>query len=498
MGFFSNIKKTIKKVGQTIIPGGSKGYLEPKKKQLGKPIIKSSEAAGMSGSEKAKYQIVDTSAGTSALDQIPEGNIQDELRKDNDLGDTAPKLRGGVSSTGTSVSGGTGQAPAEGATQTIQTEHGDAVVTQQNEDGSFSYQTEDGSNYYTDKDGKTTVLYSGSVMPITADDIMTVVALASGIGAIVKGVISSVVKVASAKAATSIATKEIATAAGGKFTTKAIVNVGKGASKEAVEAAVKGAGKGTIVNIATRAGVNSKTGGLLLGMIGKSGGWMGKSAAAIGTAMGIASSYIFSGFIEEEASQQLVYAYNTALSEGDLEGAQAIINLDADIYDDGFIDAIPGINGIDAIRDYYKANKLAREGRQKKLDRILRGELTPGEAKKQFDNDQIYGKVNPETGEYELSPTELAKREEAAEYYNNLQKDAGEPTSNYNKATGKYEPSSSLGFGLLRTPGGYEDTKVTKPDTENITLEAYNALTDEERALLTAEEIKYIESRLGL
>ncbi len=61
--------------------------------------------------------------------------------------------------------------------------------------------------------------------------------------------------------------------------------------------------------------------------------------------------------------------------------------------------------------------------------------------------DLIYGKVDPTTGLYMPSPTEMAKRRWNDEYYG---RDGG--------VAQQWEPPSSFRFGLLHTAGGYEAT----------------------------------------
>ena len=485
MGFFSNIINSIKK---------TLGIGQPK--QLGSVIVKPSEVSQISkGTPYSVPETGVTGVGGGASKQgtpfsIPTGNIQEELKSGSTGANVQPSGESvptspttQISSNQTNISGRTGSPQVN---QTIQTPKGTGNVTQSNPDGSYSYQTEDGSSYYVDPTGKESPMYSGGAMPITPEDIVTAVTLATGIGALVKLTIKGVVSGLSAKATDIMATRAIETAAkgGGITTIRTTTNLATG----------------TVQRVA----VNTVTAKNTLSLIQKAGALFGKSKAAIGAAMAIGGSYVFSGFIEEEASQALGFAFTTAIKEGDLEGAQAILDLDKEIYDDGFIASIPVINSIEAVQDWYKANKLSRETKQKQVDRLKQGLLTPAEfeaAKKQEEKEkkemEIYGRLDPETGEYILSPTELAKRKESEEYYAGLKE---EKEGSYNSegvwVPSKYEPASTLGFGLLKT--GSITTPSKKIDPKTITLEEFNGLSKDELALLSQTEIAAIKKRLGI
>jgi hypothetical protein len=63
----------------------------------------------------------------------------------------------------------------------------------------------------------------------------------------------------------------------------------------------------------------------------------------------------------------------------------------------------------------------------------------------------------------------------------------------------KFEGSSTLSFGLLKT--GSETTAaktITKPKVKTITLEEFNGLSKDELALLSQAEIAAIKKRLGI
>lgn len=81
----------------------------------------------------------------------------------------------------------------------------------------------------------------------------------------------------------------------------------------------------------------------------------------------------------------------------------------------------------------------------------------------------LYGYVN-ENGVYVPSYTEQAKRLEAQQYYNGLQ---GGQSSTTSSGKSEFQPPSTLTFGLLKTPGGYETA-----DKSSVVPEGSQFVTD--------------------
>ena len=86
----------------------------------------------------------------------------------------------------------------------------------------------------------------------------------------------------------------------------------------------------------------------------------------------IIGSYPFAGFIKEEALQTIGFAADKAIANGDFENAEAALALEDDMLNPSFTDkvvgAIPFVNVVDKLNDYFKAARIASSVRRKVLE----------------------------------------------------------------------------------------------------------------------------------
>lgn len=213
-------------------------------------------------------------------------------------------------------------------------------------------------------------------------------------------------------------------------------------------------------------------------------------------------SYPFTKFIKEESLQQLSFAANSAEKAGDVAGMEAALDyqdkvLNPELMHD-ILDFVPGINTVQALRDFYGAADLAKNNARRRLstmkedmvteDNVLTGTATPEEvddyiernpfsdiansakderkAAERLTDEEYYAKVREER----LADKEADRLIDEA-YFAGLraQKLAQKASDRRNNeayyaglgggGAGEFETPSTLNFGLLKTPGGYDTAK---------------------------------------
>ncbi len=149
--------------------------------------------------------------------------------------------------------------------------------------------------------------------------------------------------------------------------------------------------------------------------------WLTKLAAAatnpkmvVGGLMAVIGTYPFAGFIKEEALQTLGFGINSAVRNGDFDGAQIAIDQQKEVLDPGMWDqiknSIPFVNVLTQLDNFYQAarTKLAID---EKVVSDLQTQTDAGET-----SDEFYKRIAQER----LDAKE-AERIATAEYYKNVE-----------------------------------------------------------------------------
>ena len=130
----------------------------------------------------------------------------------------------------------------------------------------------------------------------------------------------------------------------------------------------------------------------------------------VGTLVASIGSYPFAGFIKEEALQTLGFATKTAIENGDFQGAQEALAMQEDILNPNLwskiIAALPYLNVVDSLKDFYASAKLKVE-----IDRRLLNDL---QQKGDLSDEEFLNKVDDDF---------VADSKASADYWAQVQKD---------------------------------------------------------------------------
>jgi len=201
----------------------------------------------------------------------------------------------------------------------------------------------------------------------------------------------------------------------------------------------------------------------------------------------VIGSYPFAGFVKEEALQTLGFAVSAAKASGDMQGEQDAIDMQNALLDPNVESqikmAIPWVNVIDQLNNFYKAARLKTAIDQKSLDdrkiqletgetedekwaRIRQEKLDQEEADRLAD--ELYyaniarleaeakaaeRKADEEYWTKILADSEARaqkKKDEQDEYWSMYYKSLAEASKTTTTTSGSsYEPPSKLNFGLI-------------------------------------------------
>jgi len=150
-----------------------------------------------------------------------------------------------------------------------------------------------------------------------------------------------------------------------------------------VAAVSKAAAGTTVKNTATKIATNTVTAAKTTSFLSKIYAGAGLAAGLSTVAFTLVGTYPFSGFIKEEALQQLGFTSRIAIDEGNLEAADAALAQEIAILNptvwENVLAAIPFVNVQAQVKNFLEAAALDVEVKAEQLERIRAGELTPEE-----------------------------------------------------------------------------------------------------------------------
>lgn len=118
---------------------------------------------------------------------------------------------------------------------------------------------------------------------------------------------------------------------------------------------------GAITGVTSQIATNSATAATTTSLLSK----MGTTTAVAGTIMAVIGTYPFAGFIKEESLQTLSMAANSAMMKKDWDNADKALAAQEEILNpsvwDKIINAVPFVNVVTQLKDFYKSAKLKTE-----------------------------------------------------------------------------------------------------------------------------------------
>ena len=350
-----------------------------------------------------------------------------------------------------------------------------AKITGQNEDGSYTYTSQDGSTFFVDANGVESIMHSGAVSGL---NIGSPVITDQGFGVFAESYWNNI-KTSSNTQALTLATgiAGFARALIGKGVTIASGQVLQGTAGKAAGGKII---QTTLTPQAPAFVVNTKTAGLTAKYLTKLTKGLKNPLLALGLISTVAYTSLFWAPNEKgDALTTLSIVQRTAAQNGDEEMVSQIDELIQETND--IAASIPVLGFIQAEKAKFEAAAIASETYKRDAEKTVQDAADKVEADeaKAASDAQIYGTVD-EQGNYVLSPTELAKRKEAEEYYAGIEKEKQFEYEDGKKTT---EP-------------------VSQEEADNLLAEAIRKkkagepLTPEEQALLDKWN-NYGQSELG-
>jgi len=206
---------------------------------------------------------------------------------------------------------------------------------------------------------------------------------------------------------------------------------------QAVRVGVTPGWGGSTITTAGKIVPNTKTGLLTTNLLSKQAKIAGVSIGAAVLLKEVIGTYPYAGFLQEEALQTIGYGVSTASKNGDLEGAQAAIDLQREMLNPNLWNqiqaSIPWVNVMQSLRQFREAAALKLEIDQKMVDTMkqkvetgetddqmwsrLRQEQDTRREQQRTDDDEYYKQI-------ELRRAEAKQQERWNDeaYYNNIAK----------------------------------------------------------------------------